>query len=213
MTKHTRRNIVRQVPAERKYTLSAGIAEEIETQLKDSAKTLEKFSSESASQILQAARWSVETYRQGRKLVICGNGGSAADSQHFAAELVGRFKKNRRALPALALTVNTSDLTAIGNDFSFEEVFSRQVQAHVVAGDLLFVLSTSGNSPNVLKAAQEAKRCGARVIGLTGRSGGKLKARVDLCICVPSEATERIQESHIAAIHAICAFVEQALFP
>lgn len=149
-------------------------------------------------------------FRAGHRLLICGNGGSAADAQHIAAELVGRFKVNRRALPAIALTTDTSNLTAIGNDFGFETVFSRQVEALAGAGDLLWALSTSGNSPNVLRAAQAARERGTRIIAFTGDTGGKLAPLADWLFAVPHRSTDRIQEAHALAYHFICDRVEQA---
>ena len=144
--------------------------------------------------------------------MLFGNGGSAADSQHIAAEFVGRFAFDRPALPALALNVNTSCITAIGNDYGFEQVFSRQIEALGQAGDVAIGISTSGNSPNVVRAISVAKKKGLHTIGLTGRTGGTLKSTVDFCICVPSEETPRIQESHILIGHIISELVEEAIF-
>lgn len=148
--------------------------------------------------------------RMGRRVLTLGNGGSAADAQHIAAELVGRFKRNRPALAALALTTDTSILTAVGNDLGFEQVFSRQVEGLARPGDVVWILSTSGNSPNVLSAAEAARRCGARVIGFSGRSGGKLGSLCDRLFCVPHESSDRIQEGHLLAYHYICERVEEA---
>ncbi len=148
--------------------------------------------------------------RAGKKLLVFGNGGSAADAQHFAAELVGRFEKERPGLPALALTTNTSNLTAIANDFSYDEVFARQVHALVQPGDVVVGFSTSGNAASVLRGVEEAKKRGAWTAGFSGQSGGKLKNAVDCCVCVPSARTAHIQECHIALIHAICACVDEA---
>jgi D-sedoheptulose 7-phosphate isomerase len=139
----------------------------------------------------------------GHKVLACGNGGSAADSQHLVAELVGRFVVERRALPAVALTADTAILTAVGNDYGFERVFARQVEALAQKGDLLFAISTSGNSPNVVQAAQTARGLGCVVIALTGEGGGKLAAHADLIIRAPSTVTARIQEVHTLCIHAI----------
>lgn len=149
---------------------------------------------------------------QGRKVLLFGNGGSAADAQHIAAELVGRFNFDRPALPALALSVNTSCVTAIGNDFGFEQVFSRQIEALGAPGDVAIGLSTSGNSPNVLRALLAAKKKGLHAVGLTGSSGGKLKEAVDHCICVPSNETPRIQECHILVGHVVSQLVEETIF-
>jgi len=142
-------------------------------------------------------------------IYFLGNGGSAADCQHLAAELVGRFKKERRGLPAVALTTDTSILTAIGNDYGFEEIFARQVEALVKPGDLVVGISTSGDSPNVVKAIQLAKEKGALAVGLTGRRGGKLVDVCDLCIKVPSDVTARIQEVHILIGHIVCEMIDE----
>lgn len=145
---------------------------------------------------------------KGRKILICGNGGSAADSQHMAAEFVGRFVKERQSLPALALTVDTSLLTAVGNDYGFDCVFSRQVEGLGQDGDVLIAISTSGNSANVVKAVKTAKEKGIYVIALTGENGGILAKESDLCLAVPSQVTARIQEMHIMIIHMICEIAE-----
>lgn len=145
---------------------------------------------------------------KGRKILICGNGGSAADSQHMAAEFVGRFVKERQSLPALALTVDTSLLTAVGNDYGFDCVFSRQVEGLGQEGDVLIAISTSGNSANVVRAVKTAKEKGIFVIGMTGENGGILVKESDLCLAVPSQVTARIQEMHIMIIHMICEIAE-----
>lgn len=147
----------------------------------------------------------------GRKLLLCGNGGSAADSQHIAAEMTGRFIKDRRPLAAVALSTDTSALTSIANDYSFDEVFSRQVMALGGRGDCLLAISTSGNSRNIMRAADAARAAGMQVIGLLGRDGGALRALCDVAIVVPSQTTARIQEAHIFIGHSLCALVEQAL--
>jgi len=147
----------------------------------------------------------------GGKLLVAGNGGSAADAQHIAAELTGRFLHERRPLPAIALHANTSALTAIGNDYGYEHVFARELSAHARPGDVLLAISTSGNSPNILAAIQAALQAKVTVIGLTGDSGGKMRAACDLCLCVPSKSTPRIQEMHIMIYHAICELLEQRL--
>lgn len=148
---------------------------------------------------------------KGHRIFLCGNGGSAADAQHIAAELIGRFVNDRRALPAIALTTDTSALTAIGNDYGYDEVFSRQVEGLCREGDVLIAISTSGNSGNVLKAVDTAHRAGASVIGLSGKSGGALDAKCDVSLVVPSDVTARIQEMHIVIGHLICALVEEHL--
>ena len=146
---------------------------------------------------------------RGQRIYLCGNGGSASDAQHIAAELIGRFVHDRRALPAIALTTDTSALTAIGNDYGYDEVFSRQVEGLCREGDVFIAISTSGNSDNVLKAVDAAHRVGASVIGLSGKSGGKLNAKCDVSLVVPSDVTARIQEMHIVIGHLICALVEE----
>ena len=161
--------------------------------------------------IEQAAGLMAATLSEGGKVLLCGNGGSASDSQHIAAELTGRFLKDRRPLAAVALTTDTSALTSIANDYSFDEVFSRQVMGLGRAGDCLLAISTSGNSRNVLRAAEAARAAGVRVIGLLGRDGGPLRPLCDIAIVVPSATTARIQEAHIFIGHTLCAMVEEAL--
>lgn len=180
--------------------------------IKLSAETLVKTAAENGAAIERAAQAIGDAFNGGRKLLICGNGGSAADAQHVAAEFVGRYLKERRPLPCHALTTNTSSLTAIANDYGYEKVFARQVEAFGAAGDVLWAISTSGNSPNVIEAATVAKARGMFCIGLTGEGGGKLRGLVDICICVPSSSVPRIQEAHITLSHVICELVEQALF-
>jgi D-sedoheptulose 7-phosphate isomerase len=147
----------------------------------------------------------------GGRLLACGNGGSAADAQHIAAELTGRFFRDRRPLPAMALHGNTSSLTAIGNDYGYDHVFAREVAAHGRPGDVLLALSTSGNSENVMRAIEAAREKEMTVIGLTGESGGKMRDLCDLCLCVPSASTPRIQECHILIGHTVCELLERIL--
>jgi D-sedoheptulose 7-phosphate isomerase len=154
-----------------------------------------------------AALWRA-AFTRGNQLLLCGNGGSAADCQHIAAELTGRFERERRAYPAIALTTDTSALTAIGNDYGFDRVFARQVQALGRAGDVLLAISTSGNSPAILNAARAARERGAHVVGLSGASGGALAALCDVCLRVPSTRTARIQEMHILIGHALCECID-----
>lgn len=154
----------------------------------------------------------VSTLSQGNKILLFGNGGSAADAQHFAAELVGRFALDRPALPALALSVNTSSITAIGNDCGFDQIFSRQIEALARPGDAAIGISTSGNSSNVLIAFTTARKMGVHTVALTGKTGGKLKNHVDHCVCVPSNETPRIQECHGLIGHILSELVEQAIF-
>jgi len=162
-------------------------------------------------EIASAAELCGNALAQGQRIYLCGNGGSAADAQHIAAELIGRFVHDRRALPAIALTTDTSALTAIGNDYGYDEVFSRQVEGLCREGDVLIAISTSGNSDNVLNAVDAAHRAGASVIGLSGKSGGALDAKCDVSLVVPSDVTARIQEMHIVIGHLICALVEEHL--
>lgn len=162
----------------------------------------------SVSQAIQAC---VQSLQKGGKLMLCGNGGSAADSQHLAAEFTGRFSKDRPPIAAVALSTDTSALTCIGNDYSFNDIFARQVQALGKAGDCLIAISTSGNSGNVLAAVAAAKSLGISTIGLLGRDGGKLKAQCDISIVVPSQVTARIQEAHILIGHSLCGAVELKL--
>ena len=153
----------------------------------------------------------VDAVRKGGKILLCGNGGSAADSQHIAAELVGRFRRERPGYRAMALTTDTSVLTSVANDYGYSEVFRRQVEALGRRGDVLVALSTSGNAENVLRAVKEARRLGLRTVGMTGRTGGKLAAAVDVAVRAPSNSTARVQECHSIIGHAICDLVEAAL--
>ena len=170
--------------------------------------------SKTIAEIASVCNAIVTAFEQGNKLLLFGNGGSAADAQHIAAEFVGRFAFNRAALPAIALGVNGSCLTAIANDYGFEQAFSRQVEALGRAGDVAVGISTSGNSPNILQGLATAKRMGLRTVALAGQTGGKLSGseNVDSCICAPSAETARIQECHILIGHVICEIVEQELF-
>lgn len=163
-------------------------------------------------QIKELAEAVTQAYRAKKKVILFGNGGSAADAQHIACELVGRFGKERRALPAIALSTNTSTLTAIGNDYGYEAVFARQVEAFVEEGDIVIGISTSGDANNVLEGLRVAKEKRAKTVGLSGKSGGRLKSLVDLCLIVPSNSTPRIQEAHITIGHIICGIVERELF-
>lgn len=166
------------------------------------------------AEILLAVQTLAEAYRNGKKLLLCGNGGSAADCQHIATELMIRLSHHiqRPALPAIALTTDTSNLTAGGNDIGFENVFARNIEGLGNEGDVLIAISTSGNSPNIIKAVDKAHDKKMFVVGLLGGSGGKLKDFVDLPIIIPSSNTQRIQEGHITAAHIICELVEQELY-
>jgi len=162
--------------------------------------------------ISNAAATVTKAYKNGKKTLLAGNGGSAADAQHIAGEFVSRFYFDRPGLPSIALTTDTSILTAIGNDYGYEKLFARQVQALGNEGDVFIAISTSGNSPNVLKALEVCKEKGITSIGLTGMSGGKMADKCDICIKVPSAETPRIQESHILIGHIICCITEEEMF-
>jgi len=151
-----------------------------------------------------------KTFKRGGKVLIFGNGGSAADSQHFAAELVGRFQKERKAFPAVSLTTDTSILTSLSNDYSYDMIFERQIEANGGPRDIAFAISTSGNAKNVIRGVIEAKKLKIKTIGLTGKDGGKLAKIADLSIVIPSSVTARVQESHILIIHIICELVEKS---
>ena len=154
----------------------------------------------------------VDAYKSNKKIIVAGNGGSAADAQHFVGELVSRFNFDRPGLHAIALTTDTSVLTSIGNDYGFSQVFSRQIQEISKSEDIFFAISTSGNSKNIINAIKEAKKQNVTVIGLTGIEGGLMKNLCDYCICVPSNETPRIQESHLMIEHIICSIIESELF-
>ena len=160
--------------------------------------------------IVQAANLILACLQGGGKLISFGNGGSAADAQHIAAEFVGRYRTERQALAAIALNTDSSVLTAIGNDYGFKEVFARQIEAIAKPGDVALAISTSGNSPNVLRALESARKLGLARIGLSGKSGGKMVGLVDTCLCVPSDSTPRIQEAHALIIHILSGIVENA---
>ncbi len=185
--------------------------EEIRAQLEESCRVKQSFSDELVARIEQFALKSAQALAGGKTLVFFGNGGSAADAQHLAAELVVRLRENRPGLAALALTTNPSVLTAASNDFGYEHVFSRQVETLVAPGDVVVALSTSGNSPNVLRGAEAGGRRGAFRVGLTGETGGALARHVDVLINVPSRDPQRIQEAHITIGHIVCSLIEQIL--
>lgn len=164
-----------------------------------------------ARPLAQAAQMVSTALAAGGKLILFGNGGSAAQAQHIAAEFVGRFQSERRPLPALALTTDTSALTAIGNDYGFQEVFARQLCALARPGDVVLAISTSGRSPNVLRGVETARRLSLVVLGLTGDPGEPLRQKVQLCLCAPGTTTARIQEVHLVLLHTLCALVEDLL--
>lgn len=186
----------------------------IKAQIEQSVETKKAIYSnaELIGQIDAAAEKVTQAYRKGNKTLLAGNGGSAADAQHLAGEFVSRFYFDRPGMPSVALTTDTSILTAIGNDYGYDKLFERQVQAQGVSGDVFIGISTSGNSENILKALAVCKKKGIFSIGLTGQSGGKMKELCDICISVPSVETPRIQEAHILIGHIICCIVEMNLF-
>lgn len=187
------------------------IRERFAAGLHDLAATAERTLAQLAPDLERAALMVQATVRRGGTLFFCGNGGSAADAQHLATEYVVRYSRTRRAYPAVALTTDTSLLTACANDMGFEEIFARQVEALARAGDLLVIHSTSGNSPNVLRAAEAARAKGVEVLSLTARDGGALRALSSHTIVVPSERTDRAQELHLCIQHIICDLIEEAL--
>ncbi len=172
-------------------------------------KLIAEFEATGVETVIQAAGIITDCFRRGGCVYLCGNGGSAADCQHIAGELIGRFRRQRRALPAVALSTDTSVITCIGNDYSFEQIFSRQVEALVEADDILWAFSTSGSSPNIVAAAQLAKEKGAKIIAFTGRPGSTLEQIADLCLCVDTQWTSSVQEVHQLAYHIICNLIEQ----
>jgi D-sedoheptulose 7-phosphate isomerase len=182
--------------------------------LNESSETKLKIKDQLADDLIKAVDILVAAYKDGNKLLLCGNGGSAADCQHIATELMIRLSHNiqRPALPAIALTTDTSNLTAGGNDIGFENVFARSVEGLGIIGDVLLAISTSGNSQNIIKAVETAHSKGIKVIGFLGGSGGKLKSLVDLPIVIPSSNTQRVQEGHITIAHIICELVEDKLY-
>jgi len=184
----------------------------VRASLEESARVKRDTLEAAGARIADAAELVIEAFRAGGRLYAFGNGGSASDAQHLAAELAGRFDRDRPGLPAVALTANTSDLTAIGNDFGFDRVFARLLEAHGREGDVAVAITTSGNSPNVIAGVEEARARGLRTIGLVGKGGGKLADAVDVAVVIPSDSTARIQECHIAVIHVICELVDAELF-
>lgn len=184
----------------------------IENFIKDSIAAKQELLKSQVDNIESAAKAIIESLKGGKKLLVFGNGGSAADSQHIAAELVGRFKMERKALPAIALTANTSILTALANDYGYDIVFSRQIEALGVQGDVALGISTSGNSKNVIEALKKARSMGIRTISLSGGNGAGMKKESDISIVVATKDTPRVQEAHIMIAHIICALVESELF-
>jgi D-sedoheptulose 7-phosphate isomerase len=194
-------------------SLGTALAEEIiRGAIRESIEVKSDLLNHHVSTIADLSRLLIDALRAGKKLVLFGNGGSAADAQHVAAELVNRFQMDRNPLPAIALTTDTSILTSVGNDLAFDELFSRQVRALVQRGDVAVGISTSGNSSNVINGIIAAKEKGAVTVGFTGRSGGRLKDLVDTCCHVSSESTARIQEAQITIWHALCEVIEREMF-
>jgi len=188
-----------------------GARDHIVAGLREMAETALRTAERIAPDLERAAEMVRDTVRRNGTLIFCGNGGSAADAQHMATEYVVRYMRNRRAYPAVAITTDTSLLTAVGNDFGFDEVFARQVEAIARPGDLLIIHSTSGNSPNVLRAAEAARARGVGVLAFSARDGGKLRALADHNVVVPTERTDRAQEVHLCVEHLICEIVEAEL--
>lgn len=188
------------------------IIDELHSQIQENIDTSKGIIENSLEVILQVGQRIVSAVKKGNKILLCGNGGSAADSQHIAAEFINRFRKERIPLPAIALTTDTSVLTCISNDYDYIFTFSKQVEALGKKGDVLIAISTSGNAKNVLEAVKSAGEKGVFTIGLTGNGGGKLKDAVDICIRIPSHDTPRIQEAHILVGHLLCDIVEKVLF-
>ncbi len=184
----------------------------IEIEIKENIRTKEKVLAECVGTIEKIGSLLSGALKAGNKVLFCGNGGSAADSQHIAAELVGRFCKERAALPAIALTTDSSILTCLGNDYGYEHVFRRQVEALGQSGDVLVGITTSGNSANVLAAVVAARAKGMKTVAFTGHGGGKIVSCVDLALVIPSDNTQRIQESHIMVGHIVCSIIETTLF-
>ena len=183
----------------------------IKSYLSRSSETLQSLN-DLGPDIEAAASMLINTVKCDNKVLICGNGGSAADSQHIAAEVISRFRKERASVAAIALSTNTSILTAVSNDYDFKTIFSRQVEGLGKSGDLLIAITTSGNSENVVAAAQTAKKMGMQVLSLTGSSGGKLTEISDVVIKIPSEQTSHIQEGHLVVYHLLCHLIEEKLF-
>jgi len=192
----------------------SGVAEIIRSTLASSVDVKRRFFAAHAGEVARAAALVAESFRAGSKLLICGNGGSAADAQHLAGEFVNQFvRKDRPALPALALTTDGGVLTCVANDTGFERVFARQVEAFGAPGDVLLAVTTSGNSPNVVAAAEVARSRGMKVVGLLGRDGGRVRGLCDLALVVESDDTQRVQETHNLVGHVLCDLVERLLFP
>lgn len=186
--------------------------QEIMSQFAAHRNLLDRVEREMTPQIVEMVTMLADTFTRGGKLLVMGNGGSAADSQHFVAEIVSRFRMERRGLPAIALSTDTSILTAIGNDYGFDRVFRRQIEALAVSGDMVVGISTSGNSANVMQAFELAREKGCRTVGLLGNDGGSIRSYCDLPLIVPTGDTPRVQEVHITIIHIVCDLLEKKMF-
>ena len=186
------------------------LKEEIIKEIHQSMAVTSELARSCGTEIVEAAELILTCLREGGKLLVFGNGGSAAEAEHLVAELVGRYRTDRQALAAMALTTNSASLTAVANDYGFEQIFARQLQAIAKPEDIAFAISTSGNSSNIVCALQSARRAGLVTIGLTGMPGGKLRDLVRVCISVPSDCTPRIQEAHSLIVHILCGIVENA---
>jgi D-sedoheptulose 7-phosphate isomerase len=187
-------------------------AARIATEFEESIQVKERTSMEQLEILEEIGQLILGALRAGNKMLLFGNGGSAADSQHIAAEFINRFRQERQAMPAIALTTDTSVLTSIANDYSFDNIFSRQIEALGERGDIALGISTSGNSPNVLNAFRTAKQLGLTTVGFTGASGGRMADLAEVCFLVPSDSVPRIQEVHMTAAHALCGLIEEELF-
>lgn len=188
-------------------------ADRIASILKETGRLHRELPDAQIAQMVKAGQLMAKAIAGGRKVIWFGNGGSATQSQHMAGEFVGRFQQERRALPSISLTENMASVTAIGNDYAFEQIFSRQVEGLGQSGDVAVGLSTSGNSPNVVRGLEAARAMGLATVGLTGGAGGKMASLCEVCICVPSTVTARIQEVHLTIGHILCGLVEDELFP
>ncbi len=191
-------------------TARQNLAQRVQEQCFASAALVRQLGEQYAEQIAQVAEAMIAALRAGHKILVCGNGGSAADAQHFAAEMIGRFRRERQPIPVLALTTDTSILTAVGNDYGFEQVFEREVAGLGTSGDVLVGISTSGNSANVVRAMRWARAHGITTVGLLGSDGGVIAGACDLALVVPAHEPARIQECHGVIIHALCDLIEQA---
>ena len=200
-----------EVPQYRNELTNMNLDRRISQEIQESIQTKEALASQTCGRIAEAASLILSRIRAGNKLILFGNGGSASDAQHIAAEFVGRYRAERRALPAIALTANSSTVTAIGNDYGFDDLFARQIPAFARPGDVAIAISTSGNSANVVRGVEAAKRLGVLTVALTGASGGKLRELADICLSVPSESAPRIQEAHILIGHILSGIVEDSI--